>query len=232
MSYNPPPIESTAVRTGIPAVASEATARRPEYRRIRQHSGMARDEGPRVGMPGRLEHVTCCARLDALASVDDVDLVAELRNDAKVVGNEEHRDAELVHQIAQQAQDLELCRQAVGCGRFIGKDQLWLACQRTGDQQALPLPAGKLMGVGIERFFGIRHLDATQNLDQLGPMLRSFRRACPPAAGRCARAVTHDLQKLLAHHEDRIEREIRILRNEADHATAHLNCKLAFRKCK
>ena len=200
-----------------------AAGRRRERRRHRARNadergravGMAGEQRARVGMRRRVEDRQHRARLDRLAGIDDAEIVAQLGDDAEIVGHEQQRDAELAHQLAQQQQDLVLGRDVERRGRLVGDHQARRAGERRGDQQALALAAGELVRIALERRLGIGHLHAPQQPDQ------AARHGASPLAAAAAvirRVPAHDLQQLRADLEHGIERQQRILRNEADAA--------------
>ena len=70
-----------------------------------------------VGMTGIVEDLLDLAGFDDLTRVHDGALVADIRNNAEVVGDEEQRRAEFVLQVAHQVQDLRLDRNVQRGGR-------------------------------------------------------------------------------------------------------------------
>ena len=89
------------------------------------------------------------ADLDDLAEVHHGDAVAHVAHDGEVVGDEDHRQAELALQLAQQVEDLGLDRDVEGGDRLVGDDQLRLQRERAGDADPLALAAGELVRVAV-----------------------------------------------------------------------------------
>ncbi len=72
-----------------------------------------------------------------LAVIDHDHLVGHVGDDAEIVGDEQHRHAELVLQVAQQLQDLRLDRHVERGRRLVGDQKRRLADQRHRDHRAL-----------------------------------------------------------------------------------------------
>ena len=83
--------------------------------------------------------------LDDLAQIHDRDPVGHVANDAEVVGDEEIGQAELVLNVLEQVDDLGLHGNVERRNGFVGDDQLGPQRERTGDADALTLPAGELV---------------------------------------------------------------------------------------
>ena len=75
----------------------------------------------------------------------NVTRVADLRDDAEIVGDEQHRRAVRGLHVADQAQDLFLHRHVERRRRLVGDDELRLQREGGGDQHALPHAAGELV---------------------------------------------------------------------------------------
>ena len=71
------------------------------------------------------------------------DPVAQLRDDAQVVGDEQDRRAARVAQVAQQGQDLRLDGDVERGGRLVGDEQRRVVGERRGDHDALAHAAAK-----------------------------------------------------------------------------------------
>jgi hypothetical protein len=65
----------------------------------------------------------------------------------KVVGDEEHSQTTIALQLCQQSENLRLHGDVERGGRFVGDEQAWAIDGRHGDENALPLAAGKLVRV-------------------------------------------------------------------------------------
>jgi hypothetical protein len=154
--------------------------------------------------------------LDGLAGIDHAQVVAQLGDHAEIVRHEQQRDVELGDQLAQQQQDLVLRRDVERGGRLVGDHQLRRTGERRGDQQALALAARELMRIASRARSPDRHLHAAEQHDQP-------RDVVAPRPGACQRMR---LEHLGADLEHRIEREQRILRDEADAARAHARVQL------
>ena len=113
------------------AVDRAAAARRGACARA------AREQRPRVGVRGPANTCRGCAGLDDLAGVHHGDPVAGLRDDAQVVGDQQHAHAGFGAQLQDQLQDLVLHRDVERGGRLVGDQQARPAGQRDGDQHAL-----------------------------------------------------------------------------------------------
>ena len=99
------------------------------------------------------------APLDDLAIVHDADPVGHLAHDAEIVGDQQHRHVELGLELEQEVEDLRLDGHVERGGRLVGDQQVGLVGERHGDHHPLPLPAGKLMRIGLEPPFGIVDAD-------------------------------------------------------------------------
>ena len=94
--------------------------------------------------------------LDDLTGVHDGDVVGHLGDERQVVGHEDHGEAELLAQLVEQRDDLLLDGDVQGGGRLVRDDQLRVAGQGHGDEDALALAAGELVRVGLEGALGIQ----------------------------------------------------------------------------
>ena len=75
----------------------------------------------------------------------------------------------------QQLEDLRLDGDVERGGGLVGDQQIGLVGERHGDHHALPLPAGELVGVGVESLLGIGEADLAQQLEH-AHRARSHRR--------------------------------------------------------
>ena len=94
--------------------------------------------------------------LDDPAGVHDGDLVGDLRDDAEVVGDQQHRGAGVSLQFAHQLEDLRLDGHVERRRRLVGDEQLGIVGKRHGDHHALPHAAGELVRIVVETPFGRR----------------------------------------------------------------------------
>ena len=96
---------------------------------------------------GAREHRRGRAVLDHLALVHHGDAVADLRGDAQVVGDEQHREIEALADLVEQLEHLRLHRDVERRDRLVGDQHLRLHRERARDADALALAAGELVRV-------------------------------------------------------------------------------------
>ncbi len=180
---------------------------------------MAGEQRPRIGVHRCGEQRAGRAGLNRLPRIDDAGFVAQLGDDAEIVRHEQHRQAELGGQLAEQDEDLLLRRHVESGRRLVGDHQRRIAGERRGDQQALPLPAGKLVRIALQRHFRIGQMHPPQQFKEAAAMLRLV------AVGRMP---AHDFKQLPADLEDRVQRQIGILRDKPDAAAANPPAELRF----
>jgi hypothetical protein len=89
------------------------------------------------------------------AGVHHRNAIAELRHNAKVVGDQNDRRPESLTQVTEQFKDLRLDRHVECGGRLIGNQQFWLAGERHRDHHALCHAARDLVRVGVGATAGI-----------------------------------------------------------------------------
>ena len=94
-------------------------------------------------MVGLLVNGLGVAELDDLSLVHHRDPVRDVTHDRQVVGDEDVRQSELLLQVLHQVHDLCLNRDVERADRFIGNEDFRVGGQRTGDADALSLPAGE-----------------------------------------------------------------------------------------
>ena len=158
------------------------------------------------------EQLATGAGLDDAAGIHHRHAIAGLRDDAEIVGDEDHAHAELRAQAQEQLQDLVLDGDVERGRRLVGEQQLGLARQRDRDHHALAHAAGELVRIVVEpraRPPECRH----------GPAARG--RACGrrPVERGVGLQVLADLQ---ADGQHRVERRHRLLEDHGDLAPAHL----------
>ena len=124
---------------------------------------------PGVGVVRVVEDVVAAALFDDLARVHDDDVIGHIGHDTQVVGDHDDGHAELLLQLLHQLQNLRLDGDVQGGGRLVGDQQLGVGDQGSGDHDALPLAAGKLMRVFVHTGLRVRDADQLQHL--LGPFL-------------------------------------------------------------
>ena len=92
--------------------------------------------------------------------------VGQVAHHVEIVGDEQVRQPPLLLQIAQQVQNLCLYGHVQRAHRLVADDEFGIQRQRPGDADALPLAAGKLVGVAVEQLLANAHL-LHQRLDHL-----------------------------------------------------------------
>ena len=90
--------------------------------------------------------------LDDAADIHDGDAVADMFDDAEVVGYEQVGKAEALLQLQQQVQDLRLYRYIERGNRLVGHDQTGVEGEGTGDADALALAAAEGVGEALQEF--------------------------------------------------------------------------------
>ena len=91
-------------------------------------------------MPGPVEDVLGAALFDDPARVHHGDPVAQLRDDAEIVRDEDDRQAARAPQIVEDCQHLRLNRNVERRGRLIGDDDVGIVCESHGDPNPLAHP--------------------------------------------------------------------------------------------
>ena len=89
--------------------------------------------------------------LDDPAQVHDRDPVAQVPDHGQVVRDEQQGQAQAGLQVLQQVQDRGLHADVQRRHRLVGHQQAGRQGQRPGDRDPLPLPAGELARVGLQR---------------------------------------------------------------------------------
>ena len=161
-------------------------------------------------MGGMLEDVLQRSGFHDLAGVDDGDLLAHLRHDAEVVGDEYGRGFVLLVQRAHQVQHLGLDGHVQRRGGLVGQQQLRGTGQGDGDDHALLHAAGELMRVFIVAMGGNAH--HFQHLLRLSAHL----------GGALVAVQPDDLGDLLAHGDDRVQGGHGVLEDHRDALAAHV----------
>ena len=96
------------------------------------------------------EDIVGLARLDDPAPLHHHDIARDLAHDAEIMGDEQHRHAELGLQLLQQLQDLRLHSDVERGGRLVGDEEIGAAGERHRDHHALALPARELVRIRAE----------------------------------------------------------------------------------
>ena len=102
---------------------------------------------------------------DDLALLHHDHVVGDAAHDVEVVGDEQHRHADLRLQVLEQLQDLRLHGDVERGRRLVGDQQVGPVGERHGDHHALALAAGKLVRIGAEPLGRIDDADLGQKLD-------------------------------------------------------------------
>ncbi len=174
----------------------------------------AGDVGPqraRVRGTGRGEHLRGRPRLADLAVLQDHDLLRAGGRDREVMGDQQHPDPEIAAQVVEQVEDLLLHGDVECGGGLVGHEQARAGEDRQGDEHALELTARELMGEGAQD--PLRILDT--HPFEGGARERLAVRAAPSSGDE-----RRGLVGLSSDRAHRIQRGARVLRHEAEHATA------------
>ena len=134
-------------------------------------------EQARVGMQGLLEQGTHVRLFHDHAQVHDHHFVGDVRDHGQVVGDVEHRHADLGLHLLHQVQDLGLHRHVQGRRGLVGDQERRVAGQGHGDHGPLPHAAGQLVGVLVEALRGVGDSDLAQHVDRDLAGLLPVRRA-------------------------------------------------------
>ena len=157
-----------------------------------------------------LKDILCCAVLDGLTGVHDHDLLAGLGHNTQIVGDEDHGGVQPLLQLIDQAQHLGLNGHIQCGGGFVGKDQLRLAGQRNGNDNALLHAAGKLMG--------ILHLALCRDAHQLHHFVHTGFQLSSALLRMVDLQHLHDLSP---HGHHRVQGRHRILEDHGYYTAAH-----------
>ena len=181
-------VRAARVERRSPAAAPRGSARGPGSsrgaRRGGGRDGTAASSACVYGWRGALEDLLDGALLDGAAGVHHDDPVAELRDHAEVVRDEQDRRAVAVAQPSQQLEDLGLERDVERARRLVRDQQRRLEQQRHRDHDALPHAARELVRVVVQALGGVGDADLLEQLQRAPPQ----RRRGP--ASRCARCTS------------------------------------------
>src|SRR6185369_5506595 len=119
--------------------------------------GRGGEEQARVRVLRGVEERVDRGRLGDLARVHDRGAVANLRDDRKVVGDEDEREVEIRRERDEQLEDLRLHHHVERGRRLVGEEDLWLAGECHGNRRALPHPARELVRETIRSILGNAH---------------------------------------------------------------------------
>src|SRR5258708_411289 len=126
--------------------------------RALQSASASRQMGDRTketlggGMLRMVEYLVHRPSLDDAASLHHGNAVADMLDDAEIMRNEQHRQAQPRLQRDQQIQHLGLCHDVEGRDRLIANQQVPLRGERLCDRNTLPLAAAQGGGLPREQF--------------------------------------------------------------------------------
>ena len=141
----------------------------PLARGLRVRDGDGGEQRLGIRMDGVLVQVVRVRNLDHLAEVHDGDALRDVMDDEQIVRNEQIRHAELLLKLFEHVDDLRLDRHVERGDRLVADDELRVDREGAGDANALPLAAGKLMGVAAG-MLGVQ-ADIVHQLKDLFPAL-------------------------------------------------------------
>ncbi len=118
-----------------------------------------------IGMLRRGEDISGRAPLDDLPASHDAYPVGHLPHDAEIVGDQQHGHVELGLELEQKVEDLRLNGHVERRGRLVGDQEIGLVGKRHGDHHPLPLPARKLMRIGLEAALGVVDADLVEEVE-------------------------------------------------------------------
>ncbi|KFB70108.1 MAG: hypothetical protein CAPSK01_000121 [Candidatus Accumulibacter vicinus] len=148
---------------------------------------------------------------DDLAGVHDADAGRHLRDDAEVVGDQQHTHRPFGLHTSQQFEDLRLDGDVERRRRLVGNQQTRLAGQRNRDHHPLFHAARELEGIFTEAALGVGNADRRQQFERT----RAYRLPGQPE-------VTFEhLGQLATDGQHRIEAGCRLLEDHRHAATAN-----------
>ena len=112
--------------------------------------GLRGEERSRIGMAGIGEHARGLPSLDDLSLAHDDHVVGDPPDDVEIMGDEQHRHAELGLQVFQELEDLRLHGDVERGRRLIGDQKIGTIGERHGDHHPLALSARELVRIGAE----------------------------------------------------------------------------------
>ena len=132
------------------------------------HQVEPRDRGQqahRVGMQRPGEQLADLGLLDLAAGIHDDDPPRRLGDDAEIVGDQDHRGAELALQLDDQFEDLRLDGDVERRGRLVGDQHLGIAGERHGDHGALAHAARELVRIFLGALGRLGDAHQVEHLD-------------------------------------------------------------------
>lgn len=161
-------------------------------------------------MGGGADHVTRAAFLNDSPAIHDRNAVGDFNRRAEIMRDENHRQAQLSLQLAQEQKHLDLHRGIECGGGFIGEQQLGSTGERKCDHGPLAHAAGHLVRVGGQP--ALRAGDADPLKQFQGALVRvGCAHGFMPADG---------LHDLIAQGIDRIQGRERLLKDHGHTGTA------------
>ena len=127
---------------------------------------IAFEQFPRVGVTGLLEDLAHITRLDDFARIHHHDPVAQLGDNAKVVGNKQDRATNIILQGFQLVDDLNLKGRIKRSRRFIRNQECRLHHQGHRYRYALAHATRQLVRVFTQSSLRVGNTDLVQHLDR------------------------------------------------------------------
>ena len=138
---------------------------RRTYRVVRrQPAGLGIDQHLRVGVLRRAEQGRAVRLLDNLPALHHAHAVGNAPHQVQVMADQQQRHAQACLQFLEQVENFQLHGHIQRRGRFVGNQQFRLVGQGHGDHHPLALPAGQLVGQGLEALAWLRDADHFQQL--------------------------------------------------------------------
>ena len=150
------------------------------------------------------EQCSSVGELRDAAEVHDRDPVADVLDDAHVVGDEEVGQPELALELLEQVQDLRLDRHVERGDRLVADDQVGFEDERPGDPDPLALAAGELVRIAARVVR--REPDEVHHPADLLPSFVRAAEAMDPQA----------LADAVADRRPRVEARVRVLEDDLD----------------
>ena len=169
-----------------------------------------REELPRIGMPGRVEHLGRLPAFDDLALRHHVDPFGYVADDGEVVGYQQDRHPEIALQVGEQPQDLRLDGHVERRRRFVGDQQVGFVGERHGDHHPLALPARQLVRPRAQPPLRLGEADEPEQLEA----------ARARRGGAQALVQRQRFADLPLHRVQRVERRHRLLEHHRDAVAA------------
>lgn len=111
------------------------------------HVGSGGEEALGIGVTGVEEEVAGGGGLDNVAVLHDGDAVGDLADDGEVVGDEEHGEVMSAAEVVKEGEDLRLDGDVEGGSGLVGNEETGPVDEGHGNEDALALTAGELVGV-------------------------------------------------------------------------------------